>query len=98
MVSRLCYHCGVSVKMNYQNPGHTSGSGAHSEDVPKGFKVTATSVDGIIEGVERVGKLPGYVDGGGVIIGVQFHPEVITNAGNPEFLPIFRFIVEEAGK
>ena len=37
-VSQLCYHCGVSVKMNYQNPGHTSGSGAHSEDVPKGFR------------------------------------------------------------
>ena len=37
-VSQLCYHCGVSVKMNYQNPGHTSGSGAHSEDVPNGFK------------------------------------------------------------
>lgn len=68
------------------------------KDVPKGFKVTATSADGIIEGVERIGKLPGFVDGGGVIIGVQFHPEVITNAGNPEFLPIFRFIVEEAGK
>ncbi len=32
-VSLLCYHCGVAVKMNYQNPQHTSGSGAHSESV-----------------------------------------------------------------
>ena len=37
-VSLLCYHCGVAVKMNYQNPSHTSGSGAHSEDVPKALK------------------------------------------------------------
>ncbi len=37
-VSLLCYHCGIAVKMNYQNPSHTSGSGAHSEDVPEGLK------------------------------------------------------------
>ena len=33
MVSRLCYHCGVTVQMNYQNPSHTTGSGAHSTKV-----------------------------------------------------------------
>lgn len=37
-VSLLCYYCGVSVKMNYLNPTHTTGSGAHSEDVPEGLK------------------------------------------------------------
>ena len=37
-VSLLCYHCGISVKMNYENPTHTSGSGAHSEDVPNALK------------------------------------------------------------
>jgi putative glutamine amidotransferase len=68
------------------------------KDVPQGFKVIATSVDGIIEAVERDGKLRGYPDGGAMILGVQFHPEVITNAGNPEFLPIFKKLVEEAGK
>ena len=68
------------------------------KDVPQGFKVVATSADGIIEAVERVGKLRGYDDRGAMILGVQFHPEVITNAGNPEFLPIFRKLVEEAGK
>lgn len=37
-VSLLCYHCGVSVKMDYEGPNHTTGSGAHSEDVPNGLK------------------------------------------------------------
>lgn len=38
MVSHLCYHCGITVKMNYQNPDHTTGSGAHSRDVPDALK------------------------------------------------------------
>ena len=67
------------------------------KDVPQGMKVVATSADGIIEAVERSGKLsPAYADGGAMILGVQFHPEVITSAGNPEFLPIFQKLVEEA--
>lgn len=37
-VSLLCYHCGVAVNMNYQSEQHTSGSGAHSEDVPDALK------------------------------------------------------------
>ena len=37
MVSRLCYHCGVVVNMNYQNPDHTSGSGAHTSNLPEGL-------------------------------------------------------------
>ena len=37
-VSLLCYHCGVAVDMTYEYSGHTSGSGAHSEDVPNGLK------------------------------------------------------------
>jgi len=68
------------------------------KDVPKGLKVVARSADGIIEGVERSGKLQGFDDGGAMILGVQFHPEVITNSGNPEFLPIFQKLVAEAGK
>ena len=67
--------------------------------VPKGFKVVATAPDGIIEAVERSGRLaPAYADGGAFLLGVQFHPEVITNGGNPEFLPIFQKLVAEAGK
>ena len=68
------------------------------KDVPKGFRVVARAADGIIEGVERSGKLSDFKDGGAMILGVQFHPEIITNGGNPEFLPIFQKLVEEAGK
>ena len=64
------------------------------KDVPKGFRVVARAADGIIEGVE----LPDFKDGGAMILGVQFHPEIITNGGNPEFLPLFQKLVEEAGK
>lgn len=37
-VSQLCYHCGVAVDMIYQNPNHTSGSGAYMTDVPEAVK------------------------------------------------------------
>lgn len=33
-VSQLCYHCGIAVKMDYENQNYTSGSGAHSNEVP----------------------------------------------------------------
>ena len=69
------------------------------KDVPQGLKVSAIAPDGIIEAVERSGRLaPAYEDGGAMILGVQFHPEAITAAGNPEFLPIFRKLIAEAGK
>ena len=68
------------------------------KDVPQGFQVSAKAADGIIEAVERFGKIKGYPDGGGWILGVQFHPEGITAGGNHEFLPIFQALVEEAGK
>ncbi|MBQ5974736.1 MAG: thiol protease/hemagglutinin PrtT [Bacteroidales bacterium] len=37
MVSRLCYYCGVAVKMEYQHSGHTTGSGSHNYLVPEGL-------------------------------------------------------------
>ena len=37
MVSRFCYHCGIVVNMEYQHSGHTTGSGAHTENVPEGL-------------------------------------------------------------
>lgn len=37
-VSQLCYHCGVAVEMDYEGPSHTTGSGAHSQDVPQALK------------------------------------------------------------
>lgn len=68
------------------------------KDVPAGFRVIARAADGIIEAVERTSRIDSrFADGGGWILGVQFHPEVITNGGNPEFLPIFKTLVEKAG-
>lgn len=68
------------------------------KDVPKGFKVVARSADGIVEAVERTGKLDGFADGGAAIFGTQFHPEIPTSAGSREFLPIFVYLVEQASK
>ncbi len=38
MASMLCWHCGITVQMDYQNPGYTSGSGALSNRVPGALK------------------------------------------------------------
>lgn len=35
MVSRLCWHAGITVQMEYQHAGHESGSGALSSRVPE---------------------------------------------------------------
>ena len=57
--------------------------------VPRGFRVTATSSDGVVEGMEAVD--------GRSIIGVQWHPETfILKDDNPCMLPIFRWLVGEA--
>ena len=36
--SLFCYHCGVSVSMEYENPGHPSGSGAYMNKVAKALE------------------------------------------------------------
>lgn len=36
--SLFCYHCGVSVSMEYENPGHPSGSGAFMNKVAKALE------------------------------------------------------------
>lgn len=69
------------------------------KQVPQGMRVVATAADGIIEAVERNGRLaPQFGDRGAMILGVQFHPEVMTNAGDPEFLPLFQALVEAASR
>lgn len=35
MVSKFCWHAGITVQMEYQHSGHTEGSGALSQRVPK---------------------------------------------------------------
>lgn len=68
--------------------------------MPKGLKAVAHSADGVVEAVERAGKIEGYEDGGAWIMGVQFHPEEIIYAGDDitTFLPIFKALVEKASK
>ena len=63
------------------------------------MKVVATAAAGIVEAIERSGRLaPAYADDGAFLLGVQFHPEAITDGGNPEFLPLFQRLISEAGK
>lgn len=38
MVSRLCYHCGIVVNMDYQHAGNLEGSGAHTGRLPEAFR------------------------------------------------------------
>lgn len=63
-----------------------------------GFKVVATSPDGITEAVERVAPLKGYADGGAMIIGVQYHPEGLITGKDKSFKAIFELLIKEAGK
>ena len=55
---------------------------------PEGFAVTATSPDGVIEGVEAVD--------GRSIIGVQWHPESFIMNGDNCMMPLFEWLVNEA--
>lgn len=65
--------------------------------LPKGLKASAHSADGLIEAVERDGKLEGFKDAGAWILGVQFHPEcLITLGGDKTFLPIFEELVRQS--
>lgn len=57
------------------------------KDVAEGFKVTATSKDGIIEGIEKEGDCS--------IVGVQWHPERMAG-DNEDMLKLFRHLVKEA--
>ena len=63
-----------------------------------GFKVAATAPDGIVEAIERVAPLQGYPDGGGMIIGVQYHPEQLITGNDKSFIGIFELLVKEASK
>lgn len=60
------------------------------KDLAPGLKVTARAKDGVIEAVE--------IEGNPQVIAIQFHPEGPTSAGYDTFLPIFRYLIEEAGK
>ncbi|PKO99073.1 MAG: hypothetical protein CVU13_08085 [Bacteroidetes bacterium HGW-Bacteroidetes-8] len=60
------------------------------KDVAPGYKVTARSVDGIVEAMEKIGSTK--------VFSVQFHPEGFTASNIDTFLGIFQHLVKEAGK
>lgn len=58
------------------------------KDVAPGFKVTATSVDGVVEAMEKIDSDQVY--------SVQFHPEVFTAQNIDTFMGIFEYLVKKA--
>lgn len=58
------------------------------KSVPKGFRVSASAPDGIIEAMESTDMRP--------ILGVQWHPECFLLDGNRSMMPVFEWIVREA--
>lgn len=56
--------------------------------VAPGFRVTAWATDSIPEAIESTCEYP--------IWGVQFHPEILTVAGNSTFAKFFHFLVQKA--
>ncbi len=59
------------------------------KEVPAGFRVTATAPDGIIEGMESTAFRP--------ILGVQWHPECFILENDRTMMPIFSWLIEQAG-
>ena len=53
------------------------------KEIKEPFKVTAKSIEGIIEGIE-------YIDDNHFIIGVQFHPEDLKNTEN-----LYNYFIKE---
>lgn len=69
------------------------------KDIPKGLKASAFAADGVVEAVERCGKIEGYEDALGWILGVQFHPELLVADGNyTEYLPIFEAFIKASAE
>ena len=66
--------------------------------MPAGFKVVATAADGVIEAIERISPLEGYEDGGSMIIGVQFHPELLVTGPDKSCEALFNLLVSESSK
>lgn len=59
-------------------------------DVAPGFTYTAIANDGIIEGIEKKDR-PN-------VFGIQWHPEGMVRLGMDEFLPLFKYLVDESAK
>jgi len=59
------------------------------KEVAPGFRIAAISKDGVIEAIEKEGKE--------FILGVQWHPEMMTK-DHPVMLEIFKKLIDEAKK
>lgn len=57
------------------------------KDIAEGFLATAWAGDGIVEAIEK--------DGAGYVIGVQWHPEMMTSSGNDTMLPLLKDYIQE---
>ena len=58
------------------------------KEVPQGFRVTAMSEDGSIEGMESTTFRP--------ILGIQWHPECFILEADRTMMPIFNWLTEQA--
>lgn len=58
--------------------------------VPQGFRISATSKDGIIEAIESTEHKS--------VIGVQWHPECFILGGDDTMMPLFRWFKDEAAE
>lgn len=58
------------------------------KDIAEGFSVSALSKDWVIEAIEK--------DGEDFIVGIQWHPEMMTAAGDESMLKVFKKLVEES--
>ena len=59
------------------------------KDLPCGYKVVAKAKDGLVEAIEKQGEH--------FVLGVQWHPEMMTKDSS-EMLNIFKRLIEEARK
>lgn len=60
------------------------------KDLAKCFKVNARSNDGVIESVESIEDPRIYA--------VQWHPEEATARGSDDFLPLFKYLVDQSAE
>lgn len=81
--SNLCKMLGGKTSVNVNSFHHQA-----VKDIAPGFKVVATSEDGVVEAIEMIGN--------NKVLGTQFHPEIPTAAGSDEFLGIFKHLIELA--
>jgi len=59
------------------------------KDMPNGFKITATSTDGVIEAIEY--ENPEYF-----FLSVQWHPEMMAARDNEDMLKLFKRLIKES--